>query len=275
MSAGPLITLVCALPSEARPLLDYYQLTAVAEKPFRIYAKDQLRLVISGLGCDASATAVGYCAGTQLPRRGDIWLNVGIAGHRDLALGTALLGARIGRAHSPTSWYPSVLFDNPLPLVRVVSFEQPVTDYPAAMCCDMEAAGFMAAATRVSAGDLVHVIKIVSDNSSSGLEQIDRPYVEQLVGAQLAAIDAVLNGLRRSALVWPAPLSAGAAQAILQRWHFTHTQRLQLARQLQRICTLAPDTVWAEAALEQCRSAAEVLEQAAHEITRLSPRFTA
>ena len=192
-----------------------------------------------------------------------------------MALGTALLGGRIGRAHSTTSWYPSVLFDNTLPLVSVVSFEQPVTDYPAAVCCDMEAAGFMAAATRVSAGDLVHVIKIVSDNASHGLEQIDRAYVQQLVGAQLAAIDAVLNGLHRSALLWPASPSAAAAQSILQRWHFTHTQRLQLARQLHRICTLAPDNPWAESALEQCRSAAEVLEQAAHEITRLSPHFTA
>ena len=47
----------------------------------KCYVRDRFRLVVSGIGKVASATAVGYIAGSEPDDANFAWVNVGIAGH--------------------------------------------------------------------------------------------------------------------------------------------------------------------------------------------------
>jgi len=274
MPTESLITLVCALPSEARPLLEHYRLAQVNEKPFRVFANAalSLRLVVSGIGVEACATAVGFCAGLQTNRPSDIWVNIGVAGHRDLDIGSVALGARIQRDGASKNWYPGFLFDTHIPVSEVVSFNEPVQDYPAGTLCDMEAAGFMAAASRVGNTDLIQVCKIVSDNASNSLANINREFVTRLVQQQIPAIETLLSALRGCSEA-AADFDDDTARSIASQWHFSQTQRLRLSRDLRRVATLDSEQRWTPAALDKCRSGREVLSQLENEIARLSPQF--
>jgi adenosylhomocysteine nucleosidase len=261
MQSTSLVTLVTALPSEARPLIEHYRLSVFNERPFRVYAGSNMRLVISGIGCEASACAVGYCSGMRAAEADDIWINVGIAGHHSRAIGSSALGGRIRRHGGRTSSFPGVLFSTNLPVIDIVSYDTPVSDYPLDHLCDMEAAGFMAAASRVAAGDMIQVLKVISDNATNGLEGIDRAAVTALMGAQVAQLDALIKSLRTLCANLPTKPNPLALDALFERWHFTQTQRLQLRRNQVRHQALAPDVLWPNGDLSHCRSAREVLQQ--------------
>ncbi len=269
-----MITLVTALPSEARPLAAHFSLAPILERPFRVFASDSLRLVISGVGCEAAAAAVGFAAGLHAPDSGDVWVNIGIAGHRDLARGSALLGGRVRRHGSTRSWYPSQLIATSLPVLDVVSYDEPVSDYPAAHCCDMEAAGFIAAADRVADGDLVQVCKIISDNAASGLQAINRAYVEQLLSARLADIEGLLDALRQVAREVRADDDPAALAEVLARWHFSHALELKLRRCVRRYRALQPGRSWpGDVPLDDCTSARAVVARLEAALVHLAPRL--
>ena len=110
MAENARVTVVCALAAEARCLIEHWRLAALRERPFALYGDVDTRVVIAGVGSHAAAAAVGFAAGLREARDDDIWLNLGIAGHRHFALGTPLLAARVSHHGRDGAWYPSLLF---------------------------------------------------------------------------------------------------------------------------------------------------------------------
>ena len=88
------VNIVVALKPEATPLITHFGLKLVSGSPFKHYQGDRINLVISGLGSDLAATACGYLYGLQ-KRRPAGWLNVGIGGHAELALGTLVMASAV------------------------------------------------------------------------------------------------------------------------------------------------------------------------------------
>ena len=89
------VTVICALPSEAAPLVRHWRLQATRDRPFKLFESADRRVIVSGIGSHSSAVAVGFAAGLNEARTDDIWLNAGLAGHAELALGTAVVADRI------------------------------------------------------------------------------------------------------------------------------------------------------------------------------------
>jgi hypothetical protein len=264
MTTAPAVTIVCALPSEAAPLVEAFRLRCVRERPFRLHAgSDGVRLVVSGMGGHAAATAVGFAAGIAPPAARDVWLNVGIAGHRELPLGTAVLAHKVALAATSQAWYPTLLFDAPCPSASVTTFAHPVSDYPADTCCDMEAAGFMAAATAVAGGDLVHVVKVVSDNAAHGLEALDRAAIRRLIAGRTSLVRGLIERLREVACALPATADEAepdAVPATLQgRWRFTAAECAQLRELRRRHAALTGGAPWPGIDLGDCRGAGDAL----------------
>lgn len=137
------VNLVFALAAELRPLTQRLELTQVAEHPFQIYADERIRAIVSGVGRELCAEAIGFCAGRAAPRPSDVWINIGIAGHRELELGTPIIAHKVESASSGATWYPSLLFTPPCRTGNVHIYDQPVTAYPPDACCDMEASAFL------------------------------------------------------------------------------------------------------------------------------------
>lgn len=259
MNAPAGVTVICALASEAQALIEHWRLKATRERPLRVYGEHPARVVISGVGSHASAAAVGYAAGLHAARGDDIWLNLGIAGHRSHGLGTPLLAARISHDGRDGAWYPSLLFTPPCAVAELVTHDYAVSDYPPHALCDMEAAGFMSATSRMAAGDLVQVMKVVSDNAESGIAGIARARVHGLMQDALPMVLTLIERLREVASCLPLASDDGIAALLLTRWHFTHAQATQLRQLLQRRALLAGPAGVDSAQLGEPRTAASLL----------------
>ncbi len=263
------VTVICALASEAQALVEHWRLKALRERPFRVYGDDPARVVISGVGTHASAAAVGYAAGMREARADDIWLNLGIAGHGSHALGTPLLAARISHHGRDGAWYPSLLFTAPCAAAELITYDSAVSDYPPRACCDMEAAGFMAATSRVANGDLIQVMKVVSDNAESGIAAIERSRVHGLMRDALPTVLLLVEGLREVAARLPTSPPDDAAALLLPHWHFTHAQATQLRQLLQRRALLSASAPPTAATFADSRNAAVLLARLREEVDAL------
>jgi nucleoside phosphorylase len=237
-----MIRLVVALDCEARPLLRHYRLkidnTAAG---FRVYRNDHMALIVAGMGCTAAAAATAYLQaflndGTQRP-----WLNIGIGGQRNYALGDGYIAHKITAAGSRQCWYPPLVFELPCASAAVHTVDQPETAYPDEAIYEMEAAGFYPTACRFSSAELVQVVKIISDNQIHLPIKLNASVIEQLVAEKLALIEQVisrLSELGRELDTWYRE-PAGYRQ-LLERWRFSESERHQLHDRLQRWQLLCP-----------------------------------
>jgi len=80
-----MIHFICALRCEALPIIEYYGLRYLSDAQFfGIYVSDNrnISLTVTGMG-KLAATAGTIYSYTKLDcGPGDVWLNVGVAGHR-------------------------------------------------------------------------------------------------------------------------------------------------------------------------------------------------
>ena len=261
MPALPRVTIVCALSSEAAAVVDRFGLSGVGANPFKTYEGSDLRVIVSGMGAALSAAAVGFMAGDATRADRGIWINYGIAGHCTLATGTAILADKVSSAGADDTWYPSLLFDAPCQTGEVKTFAQPVTAYPAHACCDMEAAGFMPAAMAVAQGELVQVLKIISDNAQAGLDGVNRGVVRELMDGGVACLTTLIERLRALAERLPVAQHDDALDAILERWHFTYAQNKQLHHLHTRFIALSADVEGFRHGIDACANAAQLLRQ--------------
>jgi adenosylhomocysteine nucleosidase len=178
-----MIHLVVALPAEARGLargLGLRRVTA-ADGSRQSYRGRGLNLVVSGPGRHRAARAIEEIAEREHAPEQQGWLNVGIAGHPELAPGTCLLAAEIREIATGLSWKPVIPSPKGCLRASVCTVDRPEREFVMSAAYDMEASGFFAAASRFAAPGLVQVLKIVSDNPGDDLDALTGDRVECLV----------------------------------------------------------------------------------------------
>ncbi len=238
-----MIQIFCALLSEAKPLINHFKMTALCQRPYPIYHNARLRLFIGGIGKVAMAGAVAYSYGRFDLPAATANLNMGIAGHAKAEIGSASVMLKVVDGATGQVFYPVPIFPH-VSLGRGIlhTVDQPELNYPSDVYYDMEGAGFVAMAIRFSSAELNQVYKIVSDNASNDIAQIDKSMIGALVTQQLGAISELVDGLemvvRELSIIHQEPQEYAAFK---QRWHCTQYQSNELYRLLQRWQTLAPD----------------------------------
>ncbi|NKB70920.1 MAG: hypothetical protein GKR89_27940 [Candidatus Latescibacteria bacterium] len=220
---------VTALAAEARPLIQRYRLVKT-EADWPLYQGDGLQLIVAGVGRLATAAATAYLAG-RTPQRPLAWLNIGIAGHGVLAVGTPLLAHKITDAQ--TVHFPAFPFRPPCATDVVHTVDQPETGYADKIAYDMEAAAFWPTACRFASAELVHCLKIVSDNPTQPADRLDAAAVAELVAAKLELVDQLHTLITPLAQVLaPGRQDPPFYAAARQRWRFSTAQQHQLRRLL-------------------------------------------
>ena len=235
-----MLCLVAALQAEARPLIAHYKLEAIQGQAFRLYTGDGLRLIVSGIGKVAAAGAVAYqCA--LLDNSPAAWLNVGIAGHANKEVGSALLAHKITDTTNDKTFYPIFTAAPACPTSPLYTVDQAETTYATDCAYDMEASAFFETAQRFTSGELVHCLKIISDNPQNPIENFDLKKIAGLVESQLECIGQVAATLQElSQQLAELQATPTSYNDINGRWHFTVTQQHQLRGLLQRWQTLMP-----------------------------------
>ncbi len=187
------LNLLVALPAEAKPInqmLGLQRLQPDGELP--IYLGDQVALVLAGHGMAAAERGVRYLQGLNRNRHGR-WLNIGIAGHRDLALGQAMIASRVIAAGEQQSWTMQYLDLPDCVTAPLQSLLQPVEDYSGQVAYDMEAAGFVSAALEIVPLASLQVVKIISDNREHPANGINAKMVRGLIQQRSTLIRQIVN----------------------------------------------------------------------------------
>ena len=188
-----MIRLVVALPAEARPLIRRLGLSRDAGADRPTWRAQGIALVISGVGRRAAAAAVAGLAGEEPPGEA-AWINVGVAGHRDLPLGEIVLAHKVVGGGDGGAWHPSPVFEPPCATATVTTVDRPETGYPGETVYDMEAAGFCAAAARLASAERIQVVKVISDNAAAPPDRLTAARVEELIEARLDTIVEIAEG---------------------------------------------------------------------------------
>lgn len=238
---SPSIFVFAALNCEAKPLIRSWKLKKHPNKhPFTIYADDQRAVIITGIGKVAMACAVGYTLASFPESRQPILINLGIAGHRQHSLSSLFLADKIVDGDTGKKFFPQLPFSAPCPTLTVTTQTHPCDDYAENCLHDMEAAAFYETAVKFSTVELIHCLKIVSDNERSSLNNISETLVEEWCGRQLAEINSLLaqlSSLRQSLPTMDLTLY----QQLLGQFHFTATNALKLKALLERWQLLMAD----------------------------------
>jgi len=238
-SAGSIrlvINLVVALASEARPLVRHFGLSQDrVSRGFRVYTSGHIRLVVTGVGKLNAAAGVSFIAG-QDGTPDQVWLNVGLGGHRDLVVGTGIVALKITDHSASRSWYPPRVAVLTPAGSQVTTYELPVEHYPDDTVCEMEASAFYSYATRFSTAELVQCYKVISDNETTGVTAVDAPAAETLIAGKLTEIAELCDTLDALAGELTEHGDIGRYYArYLSTWHFTASQQVQLRELLRRL----------------------------------------
>lgn len=256
-----LVHLVVALDAEAKPLASWFGLQRQRpDKGFPIFRHAHIALVVCGPGkANAAAGTAHLHAVCGFPRNG-LWVNIGIGGHRELPVGSTRIAHAVEDAASGRAWYPPLAFTPPWPSEYVRTVDRPDATYSCEGIVDMEASGFYATACRFSTSELVHAVKVVSDNRERALTRLRAVEIVSLLGQQLDAVDLLLHRLGRLAneLAESDPMEDADLAPYLARWHFSASQRIQLAEQIRRWLVRCGDAPWPEG-IDTARSATEAI----------------
>ncbi|MEM7175065.1 MAG: hypothetical protein AAF443_03945 [Chlamydiota bacterium] len=251
--------LVVALKAEANPLIEHFRLKPLASPTlFPIWENETIKLVISGVGKIKAGAAVSYLAGIHRDEPIDSWLNIGIAGHKSLAIGTPLLIHKITDAARQSSFFPSFAFLPPCETIACLTIDQATADYPDEPVCEMEAAGFYLIAAKIAPLETIHLFKVISDNTSFSAHQLTKNTVERLIGNQIDKVNAVITEMSRLAKQIM-PHHIPLLDSFLKQWHFTTCETQQLKKLLHRWQTLYPDQVILSQDILDCKTASAAL----------------
>lgn len=237
---SPLVHLIVALQCEAMPLIEYFGLKRrMAEHSFPVYENGSFSLTVSGVGKVASAAAVAYTQVLFGSCADSVWLNVGIAGHRDYAAGGIYAAHKICDQDNGQRWYPPLTGQLPCASAAVSTVARPQARCLGDCLYDMEAAGFYSTATRFSTAELVQCLKIVSDNGLNVQKQINPKQVAALISSNLATIAHVYDSLHKMAQSIFAKPPVYFPE-FLDRWRFTVSQQRQLESLLNQWEIVSP-----------------------------------
>ncbi len=216
-----MISIVTALDCEARPLIQYFKLKRCQLfRPFPLYIGDDVHLAVCGIGklnaLSTTSALAGIHAGNAVMRGVTVsesaWFNVGIAGHSRHEIGDAYLvhkvtdtvsmassfcDASVGVGKKNKTYYPLWAGKWPCKSENLITVSEPVTDYLTQAIYDMEGSGFCEAAYRYSTLELVHVLKVISDNKIRPADLIDKAMVTRLIENQIPLIVSVIEGLQQ------------------------------------------------------------------------------
>ncbi|MCR4434638.1 MAG: hypothetical protein QHH06_00050 [Clostridiales bacterium] len=232
-----MIFIVTALHCEAKPIIRHFKLKKDARSTrFDLYSNGEIYLIVCGTGILRCAVATAHILSIIPHKNGASALNTGICGavSPDIEEGTPLLFHKIIHSETGREYYPDILLKHGLREVALNSFASPVTkEYAGTHAfefADMEAAGFMEAASMFLPAHAIFCLKVVSDHLEG--TRMEPEFVTQLMQKNLEHIEHIvvssreLPGCRERELLTSSDYRV--LELIGERLRLTATMRHQL-----------------------------------------------
>ena len=181
-----MIVFVTAIFSEAKALIEHFELQKVEKKPFLIYQSDNIALIISKIGKVNSAVATTYISQRYSI---DKIINIGICGTND---SKKEIGSfyKIRSIIDASSSKKIVIADDGEVLY---TFDKIIKDKnltKKGVLVDMEAFGFYSAALKFVDKNSIKIYKIISDHLKTS--HIDNDFIYSLVKNRLDKLKEII-----------------------------------------------------------------------------------
>ncbi|MCK5728281.1 MAG: hypothetical protein KAH08_03580 [Methylococcales bacterium] len=224
-----------ALPCEAKPFITNLNLKKVQNTPhpFAIYKHDDIVLTVSGVGKIAMAAAVAYTLATFKSINKPVLLNIGIAGHPSAPLGQLWCANKIVDVESERCFYPQAMVKLSYSSTTIYTASKPNLEYPENGLYEMEASSFYETAAYFSSAELIHVLKVVSDNKIDAIETINAKKVSHWLAASVEKTEETIRALQVLALN-VTQSDPHNFERLIERYYFNVNNRYQLKKQLSR-----------------------------------------
>ncbi len=180
---------MCALACEAKPLIDYYRLQKNSDQslPHRLYQREDIYCIVSGIGLQNMQQAMQFAQDEIKPSAQAHWINLGIAGHRDLALGTLLQITECTSANQPLPIKLTKRNFSGIDSAPIISVSNQTIDYPQQHLVDMEAWTFAQHCQTHNISDRCHCLKVISDNANHTPNR-DKARISRLIDKNISDI---------------------------------------------------------------------------------------
>lgn len=208
-----MITLYCALYPEARELIRVFQLKKESgQKRFPVFSDRErgIRLVITGVGAIAAATAVAEISSRDLPTAEDLLVNYGSCASADGEPGEVYLCNKLTDAQTGRAYYPDVFPGHPFEEAEVVTAAKAIADEgersrttaesglkEAVRLYDMEAAAVYQAGNYYYGPHRMIFLKAVTEHGVSAEKIV--PFLAQLCQSESGKAKRIAARLRQEA----------------------------------------------------------------------------
>ena len=234
-----LINLVVAHGLEAKPLLALFDLQPQEDSDNVYVSNSGVRLIVTGMGRqNVEYSLAKWAESVPSARRDTAWLNIGIAGHQNLAVGDTLIANKIIGGPDIASVFPTPIIGG-LRTGTVITVDQPELNYPEDAAYDMEAFAFWRSVAAFGPLDLVQSYKIVSDNPDSSTDKVTPTLIAELFDSASREIEHLVLQLKalaekQQSLVSDPPAFLRAKAS----YRLSVTQEIQLRRLCHRFYAL-------------------------------------
>ena len=179
-----MIHIITATNSEAKFFINYLKLKRINSiKEFQIYFNDKFSLTVSGIGKVNSAISVCSTYHELGRVKNNCWINIGIAGHSNSFIGELFIINKIIDNSSLKNFYPYSPNINKINQLSCTTYEKADTKYNNSLS-DMELSGFFQTANKYSFKELIHSLKVVSDNKGNPFNYKEKTGIEKLFEAK-------------------------------------------------------------------------------------------
>ena len=186
------IVWVAATDVEASALVTRMGLAACGG-PLPMFQKGEQMLVVSGRGRAKAAAAVAWASARNDDVGGLAWLNVGLAGHRSIAVGEVRGLSSLYDVSTGGQYFPGDEALTGVTTMMGATVDRPATTYTLDALYDMEASPFFEIASMLSEPQLIASVKVVSDHG--GNREPDEATAERLLGAAWPKLKGVADKL--------------------------------------------------------------------------------
>ena len=176
-----MIHFIVATTSEARPLIDFFKLKKKNSiSNFIFFDNDEISLTISGIGKINAAMSVTHTYYEFNKIKNNVWVNFGIAGHISHNIGKIFLINKIIDKETNYKYFPHIIKNCNLEQKSCITYGEQNFFYNDDLS-DMEASGFFMAADKYSTKELIHSIKIISDNEEEKIDFSDKKKLYDII----------------------------------------------------------------------------------------------
>ena len=188
-----MIHLICATSKEAKPLIDLYRLKKDRESDqFQIFRNENKSLTISKIGKIYSAMSVTYTYNRFGANKNQVWINFGLAGHKTFRIGELFYVDKIIDNDTDIQNFPYVHESVNLRMNTCRTFSKP-NKYLDDNLSDMECSGFFDAANFFSSKELIHSLKIISDNKINSIDFNNGELIYDIINKKINLISGFIE----------------------------------------------------------------------------------